>query len=230
MTRKPVIAIFDATGDIGRSVLTALLQPLVCGHFQHIVALSRTTEKRSEWRRTDNIGIEIVVNAIGQVGAEFRRRLVMAMAGTSVRVYFPSEFDVDHYIHDFQFGEWDRKKDNTSLARDILPGVRTCQMFMGLILEKAFGPWLGFFSRHGRYVIVGSEDVALTCTSLGDIGRSVAQLAMLSPSSIPGQVHRSGTTKTIAQIARIMEQESGRHIRVVELSQPEYKACGLVSD
>ncbi|PIG80989.1 isoflavone reductase family protein, partial [Aspergillus arachidicola] len=40
-------------------------------------------------------------------------------------MYIPSEFGVDHYIHDFPHLEWDAKKRHDELAREILdPSVK----------------------------------------------------------------------------------------------------------
>ncbi|KAI5366541.1 putative NmrA-like domain, NAD(P)-binding domain superfamily [Septoria linicola] len=240
---KSTIAVFGGTGDLGQQIVAALLQPEIRQAFAGIVVVSRSATKLQRWQRygvllrqctPQNLvailaGVDIVIDAIAPAGADFSRRLIAAMAQSKVKVYFPPEFDVDHNLHDFRFAEWDWKKSNVALAREVLKQTQVCQIFSSLILEKSFGPWLGFCTRRRTYACVGSKDVASSYTSLADLARSVVEVALLKPARIPAQVHLGGCTKSMAEVSAIMSRESGESIRVVELPLSMYKASVLAA-
>lgn len=73
-----------------------------------------------------------------------------------MRLYFPSEFGVNHYLHDFEHDEWNAKKHHFRLAGELIPNIRVCRVYAGLFLEESVGPWFGFFTKQGRYEAVGS--------------------------------------------------------------------------
>lgn len=125
LTSRPVVAIAGATGHLGKHVAAAFLSPPFNAYFSEIIFLSRhdnppvpsvpessgggavvTVRKYDE----DNLpaaleGVDVLVNTIGASGHEFKEKLLRAFPSTGVQVYFPSEFGVDHYVHDFPHGE-----------------------------------------------------------------------------------------------------------------------------
>lgn len=240
---KPTIAVFGATGHLGQHIAAALLDPGTRSKFRNVVLLSRRATKLQRWQKYDVVirqcsernlvvsleNVDIVVDAVGPSGAEFSRRLIAAMAQAKVMIYFPPEFDVDHNLHDFRFAEWDWKKSNVVLARAQLPGTKVCQVFASLLLEQAFGPWLGFCSKRQTYACVGSKDVAISFTSVRDLARTIVQLCLIELSRIPDQVHIGGHTATFSDVATIMSRENGNKIRVVELPLAAFKASVLTA-
>ncbi|PWY92043.1 NAD(P)-binding protein [Aspergillus heteromorphus CBS 117.55] len=214
---RPVVAIAGATGHLGRHVASAFISSPLSSHFSEIVLLSRSQQTQSnptqlkdpypttnttikvttrtysyETLPTALQGIDILINAIGPSGHAFKETLLRALPHTSVQVYFPSEFGVNHYIHDFAHPEWDAKKRHMSLATQLVPHTKRCRVFCGLFFEDSIGPWFGFDTTNGVYESVGSAEARVSFTSLGDVGRVVAALATLAREMIPDVVHVGG--------------------------------------
>ncbi|KAF7114703.1 hypothetical protein CNMCM5793_009654 [Aspergillus hiratsukae] len=167
--------------------------------------------------------VDVLVNTIGASGHAFKEKLLRALPSTGVQVYFPSEFGVDHYVHDFPHGEWDQKKRHFELARELIPLVKVCRVFCGLFLEDSIGPWFGFDTARGKYESVGSAKSLVSFTGLEDVGRAVASLAAMPLMSIPDVVHIAGDTRSIEEIARVMEGAGAGSIEVTEVDLVKYK-------
>ncbi|EAW12303.1 isoflavone reductase family protein [Aspergillus clavatus NRRL 1] len=241
LTSCPVVAIAGATGHLGKYVLSAFLSAPFHSYFSEIIVLSRdknpTLPKQYDDRgatltiRTydeTNLpaaldGVNILVNTIGASGHAFKEKLLRALPQTGVQVYFPSEFGVDHYVHDFPHGEWGQKKRHYALAQELVPQVKVCRVFCGLFLEDSIGPWFGFDTRNGRYESVGSSKMPISFTGCEDVGRAVASLAAMPVMAIPEVVHVGGDSKSIADIAKIMEEAGAGEIAVTEIDLVEYK-------
>lgn len=165
------------------------------------------------------------MSRVGPAGHHFKEKLLRALPRASVKLYFPSEFGVDHYVHDFPHEEWDAKKKHFRLAQDLVHGIRICRVYAGLFTEDSIGPWFGFNTKQNRYEAVGSPDQVTSYTSMRDVGRALAVLSTLDPSKVPEQVHLSGDSKSVAQIARIMEEadDKKRRIEVTSLALEPYK-------
>ncbi|KAA8642008.1 hypothetical protein EYZ11_003969 [Aspergillus tanneri] len=238
---KPVVAIAGATGHLGKHVASAFLSPPLCSHFSEIILLSRqdtlspqVPDSRCEVKLTtrkydeNNLAaaledVQILVNTVGASGHEFKEKLLRALPETEVEVYFPSEFGVDHYIHDFPHLEWDQKTKHFNLARQLTPKVKVCRVFSGLFLEDSIGPWFGFDTKNGKYESVGSPHTPISFTSLDDVGRSVAALCALPKEKIPDVAHLAGDTQSISEIAGIMKDAGAGQIDVTEISLQKYK-------
>lgn len=242
----PSVAIAGAAGHLGQYITAAFLSPPFQDAFSRIILLSRQEHGASSplaqykshekvvFRQYDENnpgsaldGVQVLVNTIGASGHDFKEKLLRAIPGSDVRLYFPSEFGVDHYIHDFPHGEWDRKKKHDALAREIIPSVKICRVFCGLFLEDSIGPWFGLDTKHGKYESVGPASSPVSFTALGDVGRVVAQLASRPVDQIPETVHIGGDTKSVADIAKIMEQAGAGGIRVKEVDIQEYKSGAM---
>ncbi|KAL5358550.1 isoflavone reductase family protein [Aspergillus floccosus] len=241
MAPGPVVAIAGATGHLGKHVLSAFLSSPLSSKFSEIIVLSRqganskghsstasnvklTTRTYTETHLPEALqGIDILVNTIGASGHEFKEKLLRALPNTNVQVYFPSEFGVDHYVHDFPHLEWDQKKRHTELARELIPHIKVCRVFCGLFLEDSIGPWFGLDTKHGRYESVGSAKTPISFTSLGDVGKTVASLCTLTPGSIPDAVHVGGDTRSISEIADIMGAAGAGKVDIKEIDLNKYK-------
>lgn len=250
MAEEPLsIAIFGATGALGSSIVNAFLEIHVRKCFGRLIAYSRDEHKLERWRtqagislRRYSIGsiqdsivdVDIVINAVNTSDTNFHTNLLKAIAVVrSTKIYFPSEFGIDGSTLDFRHDSFERSKSLSHLARKSLHSTKICQVFPGIFLENVLGSWLGLVdttsSNEMRLISVGSKHTPISCTSVIDIGRSVAQLCLLPASQIPDIIHLAGTTNSIADMAEILARERSECIKVVELSLPDYKASVLVS-
>lgn len=243
--KKPVIAVAGATGTIGQRIVRALITRPFITHFSEIVLLSRSDSQPSfpiavfpaeiqlTMRRYDDFDladsladVDVLVNAIGPGPAAhaFKDNLLRALPDTPVRLYFPSEFGVDHRAHNFRHRDWDRKKAHCRLAAELLPSLRICRVFGGLVLERSVGPALGLDAAHNRFQCVGSAYVPVSFTSLADIGRTVASLALRPPENVPDAVHVAGDTLSVADIAGVMKSAGAGSITISEIDLKRYRA------
>ncbi|OQE24511.1 hypothetical protein PENSTE_c007G00123 [Penicillium steckii] len=236
---RPVVAIAGATGHLGRHVASAFLSPFFRSKFSDIIFLSRkeasniagfesTADYIVRKYDEDNIvkalqGVQVLVNTIGPEGHSFKEKLVRALPQTDVEIYFPSEFGVDHYVHDFPHLEWDEKKKHFALAQKFIPDIKVCRLFCGLFLEDSIGPWFGFDTKNGKYESVGSSQSPISFTSLDDVGKTIAALATLPPDLAPSTLHVGGDTRSISEIASIMGAAGAGQIEVTEIPLDEYK-------
>ncbi|KAJ5905196.1 uncharacterized protein N7473_002112 [Penicillium subrubescens] len=236
---RPVVAIAGATGHLGSRVASAFLSSPFNEQFSDVILLSRnkpspestpktggryTTRKYDEDNLVDALrGVQILVNTVGPSGHSFKEKLLHALPHTDVQVYFPSEFGVDHYVHDFPHSEWNTKKEQFALAQKLIPDRKICRVFCGLFLEDSIGPWFGFDTKNGRYESVGSASSPISFTSLEDVGKVVASLATLPKEKIPDTVHVGGDTRSFHEISEIMRDAGAGPIEVSEVSLQEYK-------
>ncbi|CAI7568492.1 unnamed protein product [Penicillium glandicola] len=239
---RPVVAIAGATGHLGKHITTAFLSSTFQDKFAEIILLSRnesslfqpspsqpgvklTTRRYNEHNLEEALqGIQILVNTIGPSGHDFKTKIAATLPRTAIRVYFPSEFGVDHYIHDFAHLEWDAKKKHLSNAQSVITNTKICRVFCGLFLEDSIGPWFGLDTQNGKYASVGSSRTPVSFTSLDDVGRTVASLATLSTEKIPDVVHVGGDSRSIVEIAGIMESAGAGRIDIDCLPYEKYKA------
>ena len=134
--------------------------------------------------------------------------LLRALPETDIRLYIPSEFGVDHTIHDFPHPEWDAKKHHFAIAQEVLPkSTKVIRVFIGLFLEDSIGWWFGFDTKKGVYEAVGSAEKKASFTSVDDVGKVLAVLAGMSVEElekVPDQLHISGTSASMSEVAKLM--------------------------
>ncbi|PHH88520.1 hypothetical protein CDD83_7427 [Cordyceps sp. RAO-2017] len=239
MSSLPTVAIAGASGLLGANIARAILQPSLRSKFANVIVLARSSSKKTEefveagaklrQYSEGNVkealeGVDVLINAVGSSGNNFKETLVRSLPGTSVRLYFPSEFGVNHYIHDFAHKEWDFKKKLFRLASEIIPDVRMCRVYAGLFLEESIGPWFGFDTKHGKYEAVGSPSQPSSYVSMGDVGRALAVLASMPPDEVPTEVHLNGDSKSFLEIAEAMKRHGAGQIDVTSVPLDEYKA------
>ncbi|KAJ5823392.1 hypothetical protein N7447_005732 [Penicillium robsamsonii] len=157
--------------------------------------------------------IHILVNTVGPAGHDFKAKIAAALPRTDIRVYFPSEFGVDHYGHDFAHLEWHEKKKHLANVQSVVIYMKISRVFCGLFLEDSIGPWFGLDTQNGKYTGVGSFRT-LSFTSFDDVGRTVASLATMPTEKIPDVVHVGGDSRSFAEIVGIMESTGAEHIDI----------------
>ncbi|KAF4972236.1 hypothetical protein FSARC_1133 [Fusarium sarcochroum] len=232
-------AIAGATGNLGAKVTEGFLQPSFRDRFSDVILLARSRSPNAEklvqhgaslrLYAENNLGealtgVDVLINTVGPTGHHFKEALLRSIVGSDVKLYFPSEFGVDHYVHDFSHDEWDAKKAHFQLASELIPNVRTCRVYAGLFLEDSIGPWFGFDTKRGRYEAVGDPDQKTSYTSMYDVGRALAILASQPVDTIPPEVHLSGDSKSMTEISELMEANGAGSIHVTSVPLESYKA------
>ncbi|KAF4437780.1 isoflavone reductase family [Fusarium acutatum] len=242
MSLRPTVAIAGATGNLGAKVAEGFLQQPFRDRFYDIIVLARSSSPKAEnlvkhgaslrLYTEENLeealaGIDVLINTVGPSGHHFKESLLRSIPGSSVKLYFPSEFGVDHYVHDFPHEEWDAKKAHFQLASELIPDISICRVYAGLFLEDSIGPWFGFDTKGGRYEAVGDPAQKTSYTSMYDVGKALAILASQPAGTIPPEVHLSGDNKSMAEIAQIMEANGADRIQVTSVPLESYKASVL---
>jgi len=167
--------------------------------------------------------VDVVVNTIGPSGHHFKEQLLRSLPQTNVNLYFPSEFGVNHYIHDFEHEEWDAKKHHYKLATELIPNIKICRVYAGLFLEDSIGPWFGFNTKDGKYEAVGDATRLCSYTSIYDVGKAVAILASKLPAELPAEIQLNGDAKSFAEIAEMMKDAGAGSIDVSSIPLESYK-------
>ncbi|OQU95249.1 hypothetical protein CLAIMM_01483 isoform 1 [Cladophialophora immunda] len=240
---KPVIAVAGGTGDLGTRLTETFLSDELRTRLSGFVLLARRQTARTErWRdrlgaevriieeegeecdENDLImaldGVDVLINAISSSGAKLRDKIARALPKTGVKLYFPSEFGVDHTLHDFAVPEWDGKKQHYELVKKVLgehdADIRVCRIFNGLFLHSGIGPWYGFHTAKDVYQVISYTDIS-------DIARVLCLLAERAvrggPETVPEQLRIAGTHASFRQIARTMSAAGAGDI--------ELKSVGL---
>jgi hypothetical protein len=164
-------------------------------------------------------------SSIGPAGAQFRNSLLTSLKDSNVKLYFPSEFGVDHYNHDFPHEEWDAKKHH--LARffelNIDLKMHICRVFPGLLLEDSIGPWFGFDTTNGVYDAVGDTMQLCSYTSKVDLAKALVILASSPENTWAKDVHLSGDCQAVSDIAEFMNRAGGGPIEVKSTPLKQYK-------
>ncbi|KAJ5504154.1 hypothetical protein N7463_007028 [Penicillium fimorum] len=238
---RPVLAIAGATGHLGKHITAAFLSSIFQDKFSEIILLSRnesclfqpsssqagvklTTRRYNEHNLEEALqGIQILVNTVGPAGHDFKANIVVALPRTDIRVYFPSEFGVDHYGHDFAHLEWHEKKKHYANVQSVVAHMKIFRVFCGVFLEDSIGPWFGLDTKNGKYTSIGSFRTPVSFTSLDDVGRAVASLANMPAEKIPDVVHVGGDSRSIVEIAGIMESTGAGRIDIDCLPYEKYK-------
>jgi hypothetical protein len=145
-------------------------------------------------------------------------------------LYVPSEFGVDHTIHDFPHPEWDAKKRHFVIAQEVLPrSTKIIRVSIGLFLEDSIGWWFGFDTKKGVYEAVGSAEKKASFTSVDDMGKVLAVLARMLAEEleeVPDQLRISGTSASMSEVAKLMvdAQNTPRsEISVKTIDAAEYR-------
>ena len=235
---SPTIALVGASGHLGKEVARALLSPTFRGSYDNVVLLKRRhhhdSDKESvasaEVRYYDDDtlaealrGVDVLISTVGPAGHDFKDKLIDAISHATIKLYIPSEFGVDHTVHDFPHAEWDRKKHHHEKSLAVLSATKVCRIYIGLFLEDSIGPWFGFDTRHGIYESVGSPDKLISFTALGDVGNVVAQIARTPIEQVPKSLHISGDALTVKQLAAAMENAGSSPIQIKEIDIDTFK-------
>ncbi|KAH9949131.1 hypothetical protein B0H21DRAFT_729657 [Amylocystis lapponica] len=247
-----VVAIAGATGNLGREVSEIFLtsyRPF----FSRVLALVRDpysngsivlaakgaelhhvteTDPRPSLEKALR-GVDVVINVLGAASADFKDALFDVALKSGAKVYFPSEFGVDHRLNDFpgyDHPDWIHKAEHARRARERGKGdIKVISVYTGLFLETGLTPLFGFDTATDTYTSIGSPTQRLTLTSKADIGRALAELALiaLSPVSaerIPDDVRIAGTVVSFEDV-----RDTVQRVRV-ELGVPGHDTVHIQSE
>ncbi|KDQ52019.1 hypothetical protein JAAARDRAFT_40622 [Jaapia argillacea MUCL 33604] len=209
-----VVAIVGATGDLGSIVAETFLSPPYRPFFSRVVCLTRDISSATAQRTTSlgaevhevDIGgdegqrdslkkalteVDIVISALpGKCPVSVRDELFDVALEAGVRVYFPSEFGIDHRLNDFANWDhplWISKRAHAERCREKAGDrMNVVSVYCGLFLEDSIGPWFGFDTASHLYTSVGPSSTYFTLTSKADVAKSLAVLSLLSMNSFSG--------------------------------------------
>ena len=235
----PTVAIVGAGGLLGKQVSKVLLSPTFRSSYANVIFLKRRPNGKSGDESIDGAqtrfyddntisqalqGVDVLISTVGPAGHDFKDKLVDAISHSAVKLYIPSEFGVDHTVHDFLHPEWDRKKKHhDKLVATVPKTTKVCLIYIGLFLEDSIGPWFGLDTKNGIYESVGSPDKLISFTALGDVGNVVAQIARTPIDRIPQSLHISGDALTIRQLGAAMENAGSSPIQIKEIDLDDFK-------
>ncbi|KAG9004674.1 hypothetical protein FRB94_002516 [Tulasnella sp. JGI-2019a] len=242
------VAIAGGTGNIGTHVVKAFLNPSIhLNTFPRVLVLTRNSNSHAakeleklgaELVQTDGLleaealrskSVDVLVSCLGQnVAIEEKGALYKAAIDGGVKVYFPTEYGIDHRIDEAKHKVWDDKKKHSRAAREASgENIKIIQLYNGHFMEDAIGPWYALDTKNRHYTSIGPSTSKFTLTSKDDVGASIVRLALLAvgdPNSVPNEVRISGDAKSYQELASIMGSESDEKIDITEQNVDEYKA------
>ncbi|KAH9948291.1 hypothetical protein B0H21DRAFT_788404 [Amylocystis lapponica] len=225
------VAIAGASGNIGSEITKAFLAEYRSS-FPRVIALVRNpssdgakalAEAGAELYKVDDAnpgpsyekalkGVDVFVNAFGSVPVALKDTVFDAALKSGVKVYFPSEFGLDHRRNNFEewdHPEWIGKRAHLNKALELgKEKIKTIAVFTGIFLEGTFGPWFSFDTANHVYTSVGPPTSRFSLTSKRDVGRALAAfslVALVDPSKVPDILSISGTSVSYAEAAAIVQ-------------------------
>ena len=233
------VALVGARGHLGQEVAKALLSSTFRASYANVVFLKRRHNANDSGKESiegvevryyddDTLaqalqGVDVLINTVGPAGHDFKDKLIDAISHSAIQLYIPSEFGVDHTVHDFPHAEWDRKKHHYDKAMDVIPNTKVCRIYIGLFLEDSIGPGL-VSTLNTEYTRVLahltswylSRHLAMSETWL--LRSHVHQ-----SNKIPETLHISGDALTIRQLAAAMEHAGSSPIQIKEIDLDDFK-------
>ncbi|KAH6684790.1 isoflavone reductase family protein [Halenospora varia] len=224
-SQKPSIAVFGGTGhmgehDNGNSKVASL---------EHAGAIVVTYTDQQLVKALS--GIDTVVVALSSKGHHTKDMLLEALPRTNVSLYIPSEFGVDHEVHDFSAGLWNSKKEHSAKVKTVMPKLKICRVYCGLFTEDTFiVPYLGLQASSGKFEAVGSADQKISFTSITDLGKAIASLGTMPLDSIPPAIHIASDTISPRAVAELWNASKSTKIVVSEVDLKGFKDAALAAD
>lgn len=234
----PSVTIIGGTGGLGLPISEAFLETFRSS-FPTVRILTRNLTsdnakalqaKGAELHKLDDAnpgaaldkafaGVDVIVNALpGGPINDVKLAVVDSLARSDAKVYFLSEYGVDHRLTDFpgyEHVEWATKKELATKTREKVKGKKVIALYTALFLEIAFlAPFLGFDIAGNKFVPYGPSSTKVSFTSRSDIGKAVARLALLAldpatASQVPDQARILGDTGTWEDIRDIVARVKG---------------------
>ncbi|KAH9942387.1 uncharacterized protein BXZ73DRAFT_97799 [Epithele typhae] len=174
-------------------------------------------------------GANVVVNTLPTNFPEAeKQKLTTAIAASSAKVYFMSEFGIDYALNDFpgyEHSEWTTKRVMTKESYAAMPDKKIILLLVGVFLGTLNAPtyaaMLGLDVKNNAYKSLGPATTPFAMSAEIDIARSVAQLAVLAldpatAASVPDTVRLAPITTSHAGIAAAVARVRGVPLATVE--------------
>ncbi|KAI0333182.1 NAD-P-binding protein [Cubamyces sp. BRFM 1775] len=175
-------------------------------------------------------GVDVIVDTLstGFIPEEISNATVEAGARSPAKVYILSEWGLEHEkldVEGVKLAFWIAKQKLAARARELLRGKKIIRVYTSAFLELLFRPGSGpnqYFLcadwwkvPSDVYEFTGSSSQRVTFTSMDDIGRSAARLALLAvdpatASQVPDELRIAGTTASVEEIRDIVVRHTGK--------------------
>ncbi|KAM5542741.1 hypothetical protein V8D89_003702 [Ganoderma adspersum] len=215
MSNGPTVVILGGTGRLGYRVSEVFLTefhsafpnikiPTRDASTPKAQALQKKGAELIQWNPTDERclqdafqGADVIVDILNsQLPKEERTGITKYALESGPKVYFLSEFGIDHRQNDFpgyDLPMWEAKRVHAAWARALAgDATKVISVYTSLFLENAFewiylGDLAGFDVEKNQYVCIGPPNQRVAFTSTADIGRAAARLAVLAlgPATAP---------------------------------------------
>ncbi|KAI5358190.1 Putative NmrA-like domain, NAD(P)-binding domain superfamily [Septoria linicola] len=140
-------------------------------------------------------------------------KIARAALDAGVKRYFPWQFGIDYDV--IGRGSGQDMFDSQLDVRDLLRGQSSTKWVIvstGMFIPFLFEPAFGLVNEERNVVTgIGSWSNEITVTNPEDIGKVTAELALGYP-DVEGVVYASGDTISMASLAEVVEQTTGRHV------------------
>lgn len=189
-------------------------------------------------------GVDVVVNALGAGASASEKDAVLeAAVNANAKIYFPSEFGVDHRSNDqvfpsFDHVEWIKKRKHVELANELVKqrgnDTKIISVYCGLFLEMVFAEWSGLDVSARTFTILTPSASPppfprVSITSTYDVAHAIASLVpiFMAPqdqaSSLPTHIRIAGNTLTVPDIAAIYKNVTGVEVTLDRQDVSEVK-------
>lgn len=221
--------------------MNALLSPTFRSSYSQVILLTRQDAINSKVADLEKAGavirtytdstllnslhdVNILVCALNLSGHHTKDALLEVLSKTKISLYIPSEFGVDHSIHDFKHPLWDSKKEHAITAQKARPGIKVCRVYCGLFLEDSLTvPYLGLQTSSGKFEAIGSADQKISFTSIVDNGKVIASLGTLTIGDVPDEVRVASDTISPKAVAELWNAKKENKIVVSQVDLKEFK-------
>ncbi|OJT02372.1 hypothetical protein TRAPUB_7096 [Trametes pubescens] len=235
---KATVAVLGGTGTLGEDIATVLLTEFR-ESFPTVRVFTRdpSSSKAQAFAKKgadvvaldieslENAlaGIDVVVNVLPtSLSEEVRGKVNETVIKSGAKVYFLSEFGLDHRIADFtgyEHPEWAGKKRLAAETRALAQGKTKViavysSVFLEFVVSSFLGPLLGFDLAKNVFTTYGPATQKFATTGKSDIGRAVARLAVLAldPStsaSVSDEVRIAGAITSYEDVRDITARVRG---------------------
>ncbi|KLO09619.1 hypothetical protein SCHPADRAFT_558401 [Schizopora paradoxa] len=258
------IAIVGATGRLGKTI-TSTLSTTYKYQFSRIIALTRdeSSDVARDLSRLQGVevrvvsftdsynegyisrvlqNVDVVVNVLGAGASVSEKDAVLeASIKARARIYFPSEFGVDHRNNDkifpsFDHLEWIKKRKHLKLADELVKqhgsDTKIVSIYCGLFLEMVFAVTGLDISTYTFSYLAPSPAPPfprVSITSTQDVAHAIASLIpiFMAPqdlsTSLPTHIRLAGTLHTVPEIADIYKKVTGEEIKLDRKDVSEVK-------
>ncbi|KAI0781448.1 hypothetical protein BD413DRAFT_608590 [Trametes elegans] len=180
-------------------------------------------------------GVDVVISTLPtSVPVEVRRRVAQSAVKSGAKVFFLSEFGVDHGRNDLPgvgHHQWVVRRQLASEAREVARGTPApvIALYPKLFLKVALNPPMGFDVENNTFDCIGSPAQRVAFTSRTGVGRALARMSALAlepltAGKVPDEVRIAGTTISFEEVRDAVAQAMGLQNGEVREDLAEAKA------